>query len=160
MHLTMRSQFPLRKWVVSIAAASCDRLVAEAVLGGVCGQLDATEHAELAQEHGISGFPALRFFPAGLPVRPSETYDGELHAADLIEFLNEVRVWDCVHAMLRSQISLTSSNLQRCGTHRRLDATLSEHAGRVAEIDVIVRKFLVSKHTEQERLHKGVPARV
>ena len=100
MHLTTRSQFPLRKWVVSIAAASCDRLVAEAVLGGVCGQLDATEHAELAQEHGISGFPALRFFPAGLPVRPSETYDGELHAADLIEFLNEVRVWDCVHAAL------------------------------------------------------------
>lgn len=33
MHLTMRSQFPLRKWVVSIAAASCDWLVAEAVLG-------------------------------------------------------------------------------------------------------------------------------
>lgn len=45
---------------------------------------------------------------------------------------------------------------QRCGTHRRLDASLSEHAGRVPELDALARKFLVAKQDVKEQLHEGV----
>lgn len=100
----------------------------------VIAKVDATENADLAAEVGVKGFPTLLFFPAGRGVAGAsgELYDGELHAVDLLEYLNE-----------------------RCGTHRRLDASLSEHAGRVAAIDQLVRKFLVSKHSEQESMHKA-----
>ena len=89
MHLTTRSQFPLRKWVVSIAAASCDRLVAEAVLGGVCGQLDATEHAELAQEHGISLSKAREELSTDF--QKYEVEGKDIHEFCLAQSMDEIR---------------------------------------------------------------------
>ena len=42
------------------------------------GKVDATEESELAQEHGVRGYPTIKFFKGGKKVE----YSGELNCMD------------------------------------------------------------------------------
>ena len=113
----------------------------------------------------MKGFPTLMLYQAGADTGPL-AYDGELHATDLLDGVNQVRAVPQppptlmrTHKLLLHHLTLSPSPrgrwAQLCGTHRRLDASLSEHAGRVPELDALARKFLVAKQELKEQLHEG-----
>jgi protein disulfide-isomerase A6 len=78
-------------------------------------KVDATEEAELANKFGVSGYPTLKFFPAGsaVPVDYNEARELE----DLVKFINT-----------------------NAGTFRNADGSLTSSAGRVAELDSIIQE--------------------
>ena len=79
----------------------------------VIAKVDATEDGDLASKYGVSGYPTIKFFPAG--ESEATDYSGGRDIKDLVEFIN-------------SQV----------GTSRNVDGTLVETAGRVAELDSII----------------------
>ncbi|CCX16619.1 Similar to Protein disulfide-isomerase erp38; acc. no. Q92249 [Pyronema omphalodes CBS 100304] len=70
-----------------------------------------------AEKYGITGFPTLKFFPAG-STEPID-YDSGRTATDLFAFLNE-----------------------KAGTHRAVGGGLTETAGRIAAFDDEVAKLV------------------
>jgi protein disulfide-isomerase A6 len=79
----------------------------------VIAKVDATEHGELADRFGVTGYPTLKFFPADS--KDPVDYQGEREVGAMTEFLNE-------HA----------------GTSRNADGTLKEGAGHVAALNDII----------------------
>lgn len=66
-----------------VAAAAFSRLGDRAVVASV----DADQHRSLGQRFGVTGFPTLKWFPAG-SLTP-EAYSGGRTAADIVNFINE-----------------------------------------------------------------------
>jgi protein disulfide-isomerase A6 len=85
-------------------AGDADVLIAE---------VDATEYGELANRFDVSGYPTLKYFPAG-SAEP-EAYDGERTAEGMLGFVNS-----------------------KAGTARRLDGSLAPEAGRVTALDEVL----------------------
>lgn len=56
-------------------------------LGALVASVDADAHRELGQRFGVTGFPTLKYFPAGSI--EGETYNGGRTAADIVAFLNQ-----------------------------------------------------------------------
>jgi len=82
----------------------------------IVAAVDATEQRGLADRYDVSGYPALKFFPAGANKEP-ETYSKGRTEIDLVEFLNE-----------------------RAGTHRNVDGGLNQNAGRLSIFDNLIKK--------------------
>lgn len=76
-------------------------------------KVDATEEEELAKKYDISGFPTIKFFPAGSS--EPESYDQARELDAMVAFINE-----------------------KAGTKRNPDGTLSADAGRVLGLEDII----------------------
>ncbi|CAG8615593.1 9177_t:CDS:2 [Funneliformis mosseae] len=83
----------------------------------VVANVDATEHKDIAEKYGVTGYPTIKFFPKGEDKTPID-YQGGRTEQDFIDFLNE-----------------------HCGTHRIVGGSLSEEAGRIPELDAFAIKF-------------------
>lgn len=79
----------------------------------VVASVDADKYRDLGTKYGVSGFPTLKFF--GANEDGPEDYSGGRTEEALMEFLN-----------------------QKAGTFRTQDGGLTEEAGRIEEIDVII----------------------
>ena len=69
----------------------------------------------------MTGFPTLKFFPKGSAQKTPEDYSGGRATADFVEFLNS-----------------------KSGAQRTESGSLSESAGRNAELDKIASTFIAS----------------
>ncbi|RFU81970.1 disulfide-isomerase erp38 [Trichoderma arundinaceum] len=85
----------------------------------VIAKVDAegADSKAVAQEQGVTGYPTIKFFPAGSK-KPLE-YDGGRQEIDFVNYINE-----------------------KAGTFRTEGGDLNEKAGTVASLDAIVAKFL------------------
>jgi protein disulfide-isomerase A6 len=54
----------------------------------IIAALDADAHRELGTRYGVTGFPTLKFFPAGS--KEAESYNGGRTANDMIDFINKM----------------------------------------------------------------------
>lgn len=80
----------------------------------VIAKVDATEHPELASSYDVTGYPTIKFFPAGSS--EPEPYEGGREVADFITFLNA-----------------------KAGTERNpVTGALLPTAGRVEALDAII----------------------
>lgn len=77
---------------------------------------EAEDAKALAQEHGVSSYPTIKWFPAGSTT--PEDYMGSRNEADFINWINE-----------------------KAGTHRLPGGSLDSSAGTVAMLDEIVAKL-------------------
>jgi len=79
------------------------------------GKVDATEHGDLANRYDVSGYPTLKFFPAGSsePI----AYDGARELEDMVSFINT-----------------------NAGTERDSNGNLKPTAGRVEALDAAITK--------------------
>jgi protein disulfide-isomerase-like protein len=80
----------------------------------VIAKLDATEENEISTKYGITGFPTLKFFPAGSsePIN----YESEREVEAMVQFINE-----------------------KAGTSRLPDGTLLPTTGRMTELDDAIK---------------------
>lgn len=79
----------------------------------VIAKVDATEESELGSRFEISGYPTLKFFPAGSA--DAESYEGQREVEAMVDFIN-----------------------LRAGTLRNSDGTLKPTAGRVSKLDELI----------------------
>lgn len=79
----------------------------------VIGKVDATEFGDLANKYDVSGYPTLKFFPAGAsePI----AYEGARELEDMVSFINE-----------------------KAGTEREINGDLKATAGRVETLDAVI----------------------
>ncbi|CAI7810488.1 unnamed protein product [Closterium sp. NIES-54] len=88
----------------------------------VIAKVDADQHTELKDRFAISGFPTLKWFPAGSGADgEGEQYSGERGLVELVRFVNE-----------------------RAGTSRTVKGGLTSAAGRIETLDRIASRFLES----------------
>lgn len=79
----------------------------------VIGKVDATVESELGSRYGVTGYPTIKFFPAGSS--EPEDYQGGREVDDFVEFINN-----------------------KVGTERLSNGSLKPTAGRVAALDTIL----------------------
>ena len=79
----------------------------------VIAKIDAAEYHALARDHGVSGFPTLKFFPSGSS--EAVDYSGVREIEDMTIFINE-----------------------QAGTARAADGSLFPTAGRVIALDSVI----------------------
>jgi len=80
-------------------------------------RVNADEHKVHSSKYGVSGFPTLKYFPAGDSKTPEE-YNGERSLEALVDFIN-----------------------LKTGTSRNIEGRLADDAGLVHELDLLVREF-------------------
>lgn len=85
----------------------------------VVAKVDADKHKELGGRFGVTGFPTLKFFPKGGDVSKPEDYNGGREVNDFVSFLNG-----------------------KAGTKRLASGGLEKTAGRIAEIDALVKDLV------------------
>ncbi|KAL2105853.1 hypothetical protein VUR80DRAFT_7640 [Thermomyces stellatus] len=78
---------------------------------------DSEPSKDLCAEEGVSGFPTIKYYPAGST--EGEVYSGGRAEQDFAKFLNE-----------------------KTGTHRLAGGSLDDEAGTVAPLDKVVRDFI------------------
>lgn len=93
----------------------------------VIAKIDADEERDIGSEFDISGFPTIKFFPAG----ESEPipYEGGRTEAAFVEFLNK-----------------------HCGTQRKVGGGLESAAGRIGKLDELAIRFIKTVG-EREKIH-------
>ncbi|XP_024545889.1 probable protein disulfide-isomerase A6 [Selaginella moellendorffii] len=98
--------------------------------GVVIAKLDADAHKDLASKYDISGYPTVKFFLKSN--KDGEDCDGR-SLEELVEFLNE-----------------------KCGTYRDTKGHLTEKAGKVASIEIIVEEFVAALPEKREAVAKRI----
>ncbi|CAI5483709.1 unnamed protein product [Closterium sp. Yama58-4] len=93
----------------------------------VIAKVDADSHRSLGEKYGVSGFPTIKWFPAGN--KDGEDYNEGRDLADFVKFINE-----------------------KTGTSRTVSGSLLETAGRIAELDEIATAFAAAKEGERAGL--------
>ncbi|KAI9499542.1 thioredoxin-like protein [Zychaea mexicana] len=92
-------------------------------------KIDADSEREIGTQYDVSGFPTIKFFPAGDDKEPV-LYESARSEAGFIEFLNK-----------------------KCGTHRVVGGGLDATAGRVSDLDKLAIKFAsTSDKGEREKV--------
>jgi len=99
-----KSLAPKYESLANVFAGDKDVLIAK---------VDATEESDLANRFGVSGYPTLKFFPAGSAVPVDYNEARELD--DLVKFINT-----------------------QAGTTRNSDGSLTAEAGRIASLDAVI----------------------
>ncbi|KAI9003553.1 disulfide isomerase-like 2-1-like protein [Gaertneriomyces semiglobifer] len=84
----------------------------------VVANVDATESSDLGERYGVSGYPTIKFFPAGDHENPID-YTGARSEEAFVDFLNE-----------------------HCGTQRTVGGSLSAKAGRIEALDKLAVKLI------------------
>ena len=86
----------------------------------IVAKVDADKHRSLGERFGVTGFPTLKFFPAGAgkPEDLAEDYTGGREGADFVTFLNE-----------------------RSGAERTLEGGVTPAAGRIPAFDALAARF-------------------
>lgn len=90
---------PVYEQVAQIFAAERDVLVV--------AKVDAADEKELGSRFGVSGFPTIKFFPAGTESGGEpETYSGSRDVKGFVDYLNSkvMRFVACVRVCLRLSI--------------------------------------------------------
>lgn len=80
---------------------------------------EAPESKQTAKDQGVTGYPTIKFFPAGST--EAEAYSGGRTESAFIEFLNE-----------------------KTGTHRAVGGGLDLNGGTIAAMDAVVEKILAA----------------
>ncbi|KAI8619205.1 protein disulfide isomerase [Chytriomyces sp. MP71] len=86
----------------------------------IVANVDATVNKDVAEEHGVTGYPTIKFFAAG--DSKGEKYEGGRTEADFVAFLNE-----------------------KCGTDRKVGGGLGPKAGLVQAFNDVVDRFKAAK---------------
>ncbi|KAF9949655.1 hypothetical protein BGZ72_008590 [Mortierella alpina] len=90
------------------------------------GSVDATVEKAIAEKHGVSGYPTIKFFK---PDGTVEDYEGGRSEQDFIDFINK-----------------------KVGTQRVAGGLLSSAAGRIPELDELVSKFVKATKDEKKAI--------
>ncbi|KAG0166877.1 hypothetical protein DFQ28_006814 [Apophysomyces sp. BC1034] len=96
-------------------------------------KIDADVHKDIGTEYDISGFPTLKFFPAG-ETEPIP-YEGPRSEAGFIEFLNK-----------------------HCGTRRVEGGGLHSEAGRIGKLDALAIQFVAAKKADRVKVQEEADA--
>jgi len=92
----------------------------------VIANVDADAHKSLGQPYGVSGFPTLKWIPADChDADCAEDYNSPREGENLVEFVNN-----------------------KMGTKRVLGGRLNDEAGRDANLDAVVPKFMAATDKE------------
>mmetsp|Transcript_12112 Transcript_12112/g.15131 ORF Transcript_12112/g.15131 Transcript_12112/m.15131 type:complete len:359 (-) Transcript_12112:35-1111(-) len=86
----------------------------------VIAKVDATEEGDLASKYGVSGYPTLKYFPAGK--KDAVDYKGGRSLKNFVDYIND-----------------------QAGTRRKEDGTLARAAGRIPELDTIANDIYNDK---------------
>ena len=99
----------------------------------VVAKIDADKEKSIGTEFEISGFPTIKFFPAGAsePV----AYEGGRTEAAFVEFLNK-----------------------HCGTQRVVGGGFMPSAGRIKQLDELAIRFIKDANTRQQVQAEAVEA--
>ncbi|KAI8148916.1 thioredoxin-like protein [Fennellomyces sp. T-0311] len=81
-------------------------------------KIDADSERDIGSQYDVSGFPTIKFFPAG-DEKEAVLYEGPRSESGFIEFLN-----------------------QKCGTRRVVGGGLDTLAGRIAQLDKLAIEFI------------------
>ncbi|KAL0375815.1 UNVERIFIED_CONTAM: protein disulfide-isomerase like 2-1 [Sesamum calycinum] len=95
----------------------------------VIANLDADQYKDLAEKHGVSGYPTLKFFPKNN--KAGEDYDGGRDLDDFVTFINE-----------------------KCGTNRDANGQLTSKAGILEDVNKLVKEFVTAKNEEKKSVLK------
>lgn len=88
---------------------------------------DADKHRELGSRYGVTGFPTIKFFAKGNS-KEAQDYSGPREEQDLVDFLN-----------------------QKSGAKRSVTGELDDYAGRLSDLDAILKKHsTITESTKQE----------
>lgn len=80
----------------------------------VIAKVDCTEERDIGTRFEVSGYPTIKYFPAGASKEP-QPYQGAREVKDFVEFINK-----------------------EAGTERTAEGGLLASAGRVAALDALV----------------------
>lgn len=80
----------------------------------VIAKVDCTEERDIGTRFEVSGYPTIKYFPAGASKEP-QAYQGAREVKDFVEFINK-----------------------EAGTERTAEGGLLASAGRVAALDALV----------------------
>ncbi|KAG0471809.1 hypothetical protein HPP92_016355 [Vanilla planifolia] len=93
----------------------------------IIANLDADKYKDLAEKYGVSGYPTLKFFPKSN--KAGEDYDGGRDLDSFVTFINE-----------------------KSGASRDTTGQLTSQAGIVAQLDSLVKEFIVASDDERKIL--------
>ncbi|KAJ3144995.1 hypothetical protein HDU89_007607 [Geranomyces variabilis] len=95
----------------------------------VIANLDATASPDIAERYGVTGYPTIKFFPAGGDPKAPLDYTGGRAEGDFIEYLNE-----------------------KTGTQRAVGGGLTDLAGRIEALDALAKEFVTAAGDERVKL--------
>ncbi|EME29074.1 protein disulfide-isomerase A4 [Galdieria sulphuraria] len=101
------------------------------VKGVVIAAIDADKYGKLAEKYRVTGFPTLKYFPAGKDKKPME-YDSSRMAIAIVEFMN-----------------------RQVGLDLDVGGELLQDAGRVEVMDNYARDFITSNISKHESIRQA-----
>ncbi|GJQ15219.1 hypothetical protein GpartN1_g7010.t1 [Galdieria partita] len=106
------------------------------VKGVVIAAIDADKYGKIAEKYRVTGFPTLKYFPAGKDKKPVE-YDSSRMAIAIVEFMN-----------------------RQVGLDLDVGGELLPDAGRVEVMDNYARDFVKSNISQHESIRKAAEAEI